>query len=473
MKNLQISSYDLVGNKFNGYDLHFDLREKGILSKQMVLYKESDDLNTVPFDFTAKDATKQLLMEKDYFTTDIVHLHLIHNILDLNYLPLMTRLKPTIITLHDPFFLSGHCIHHFDCKKWQTHCQDCPFLDAPFAIPADYTSLNFELKKQAIQNSQISAIVASKWMEDKVKESPIWKGKKIYKVPFGVNQKLFKPNNKEAICQELGIEKGSLVLMLRADDGPFKGLDIIKKALKEIQTKKKITLITVDKTGMFEGFKDRYDIKEYGWIKDDIFLAKLYQVCDLFLMPSRQETFGMMAVEAMSCGKMVLAINSLGSALKDIINSPECGLSVDEGKYSEELQRLLNTPEEIMERGEKSLKYAKRIYSKESFIENIIKVYKEVIDAHNLDNESKLILEQLKKYLKNGIPSAPLDTKDSEIPVPRKLNKFWTEDSLSRKLYRKVLPLGVRKKISGGFRVIYINAKNLIPERLRRNLLRK
>ena len=160
MKNLQISSYDLIGNKFNGHDLHLYLREKGISSKQMVLYKESTDVNTIPYPFEMKDSTRELIKNKNFYEADIVHLHLVHNIMDLNYLPLMSRLKPMVITLHDPFFFGGHCVHHFDCDKWQKHCYDCPYLNEMFRIERDYSALNFELKKNAIQNSNISAIVA-------------------------------------------------------------------------------------------------------------------------------------------------------------------------------------------------------------------------------------------------------------------------------------------------------------------------
>lgn len=470
-KNLQISSYDLIGNKFNGHDLHLYLRENGIFSQQLVFHKESDDPSTKEFDFATKDASRHLLMEKGFFTADLVHLHLVHNILDFNYLPLMTRLRPTVITLHDPFLLSGHCVHHFDCKKWQTHCQDCPYLDVPFSIPADYTALNFELKKQAIQNSQIAAIVASKWMEDKVKKSPIWKDKKVYLLPFGVNQDLFKPGDSQEVRKELGIDKNNIVLMFRADTDVFKGLDIIKKALKKLESKKKITLIIVDKEGEFEDFKDIYNIQEYGWVKDDNFLVKLYQASDIFLMPSRQETFGMMAVEAMSCGKMVLAVNSLGSALKDTINAPEVGLSVDENQYTKELQRLINNLNEIEERGEKAYEFAKKTYSKERYVNGMIGIYKEVIANHKSDAKAELILQQLKEYLTDGIPV--ISSSPSVTSNPRKLNKYWSEESLTRKLYRRLLPLSVRKFLAQGFKAVLQTLQRVLPRSVKNKLFQK
>lgn len=471
IRNLQISSYDLVGNKFNGHDLHLYLRENLIDSKQYVLYKQSDDVNTFQFDFFAKDSTKFLLQQREFYETNLLHLHLVHNILDLNYLSLITKLKPTIITLHDPFFLAGHCVHHFDCNKWQSHCKDCPYLDAIFPIEKDYSSLNFEIKKQAIQNSQITAIVASKWMENKVKQSPIWANKKVYLLPFGINQDLFKPKDKKTVRENLKIDEDNIVLMFRVNDGQFKGLDILKSALKKIQSSKKITLITVDQKGLLNEFKDKYKIMEYDWIKDDNLLTSLYQACDIFLMPSRQETFGMMAIEAMSCGKMVLAIQGEGTALADVIDSPNCGIAASEKDFTKELQRLINNPKEITQRGKKSLELAKKRYSKEIYLKGMIKIYKEVIENHKLDSDAKLIIQQLKKHM--IAEARTIEDKSPSGLITRIINNYWSEGSLSREIYRRVFSVETRKKLKSITTSSLYKIGKIVPRKIKSGIINK
>jgi hypothetical protein len=113
-------------------------------------------------------------------------------------------------------------------------------------------------------------------------------------------------------------------------------------------------------------------------------------------MPSRQEAFGAMAAEAMSCGKMVLAIN--GTSLPDVINSPDCGIAVEEKDFTFELQRLINHPMEIIERGQKSLVYAQKNYNKDIYVNRMMEIYREVIANHVFDDNAKLIFEQLKKH---------------------------------------------------------------------------
>lgn len=444
IKNLQISSYDLIGNKFNGYDLHLQLRENAIDSKQLVLVKESADINTYSYNFDAKNATKELLQQKIFTDADLIHMHLIHNIIDLNYLPIITKLKPTILSLHDPFFFGGHCVHHFDCKKWQTHCNDCPYLGELFALDKDISALNFELKKQAIQNSQISAIVASNWMKLKIEKSPIWQGKKVYLLPFGIDQKLFKPVDVKLAKENAGIQEDSNVIMFRSEKDSFKGLDVIKKALIGLKNTKNITLITVGQKKLLKEFEEKFNVIEYGWIKDDKLLASLYQTCDIFLMPSKQETFGMMAIEAMSCGKMVLSITGEGTALPETINSPICGLAPAEENFSNELQRLLKNPKEIIERSKKSLDYALKNYSKDAYVKQMMKIYEEVMMNHNMDEGAELILQQLKK-------NAFVEIKNNQIRV----------DDRSNFLEKK------RSMIKNFLLSMFIEHKDIFPKKFR------
>ena len=417
--NLQVSDYDLAGNKFNGYDLHLYLRENNIDSNYIVRNKLSDDINTFlisdldnteyinylekKFNIHALSyfETYDLIYNKLFLYSDIVHLHLIHNYMfNINLLPLMSKLKPIVWTLHDRWLLSGHCTHSFDCDKWKDKCGDCQYLDTLFKMKKDNTAFNFEIKRDIIERSNISFIVASKWMYDKVKESPICKNKRVYLIPFGINQNIFKPIDIAESKKELGIDEYSFVIMFRSDKSEFKGLDIIKKSLRYIKSRKKITLITVFEKGLLEEFKDKYKIIEYDFVKDDYQLIKLYQACDIFLMPSRQEAFGMMAIEAMSCGKTVLALE--GTALPDTINSPECGIACKEEEYTEKLQYLIDNPNELIERGKKSLEFAKENYSKEVYVERIIDVYKEVMENHKIGERYKFMLNQLDKYIKTN-----------------------------------------------------------------------
>lgn len=399
MNILQVGDNDLIGNKFNGHDLHFYLNEKGHSASHLVMNKESDDPHTHCFGiYRSQDCfTKNLFYEPLFLQSDLVHFHLVHNLkFDLNYLPVISKLKPIVWTIHDPWVLAGRCVHHFDCEKWKDYCGDCSLLDTPFQDSHDVTALNLMLKRQALQSSQLTFIVASHWMERLLREAPALSNARVHRVPFGIDQSIFHPVDVKGARAELGIGVDDIVLMFRSDKSPFKGLDLILDALKTVKSKKRISLLTVGDKGLLRGLNKQFAIHEFGWLKDDSRLAKLYQACDLFLMPSRQEAFGMMAIEAMSCGKMVLVLP--GTSLPDVINAPECGIAVEASSYANELQRLLDQLDEMRRRGDRSLLFARENYSKHVYIDRMLDVYHDAISSHRQDDGATYVLDQLKKY---------------------------------------------------------------------------
>jgi hypothetical protein len=115
-------------------------------------------------------------------------------------------------------------------------------------------------------------------------------------------------------------------------------------------------------------------------------------------MPSTHEAFGMMAIEAMSCGVPVISLK--GTSLEKVTNAPECGICVEETNFAYELKKLISDKDELKARAIKSLEFARENYSIEKYINGMIEIYKDVIKNHQtLNEEESLLLSQLKKYI--------------------------------------------------------------------------
>jgi glycosyltransferase involved in cell wall biosynthesis len=461
--NLQISSRDLVGNKFNGHDLHLYLNERGVYSEQLVWVKESNDNKTYTIsrsdtgvenirkffiklhekyslDSICNIITYDILYSRKFLETDVVHYHLINDhFFDLQLLPLLTRLKPTVWTLHDPWVLGGHCVHHFDCQKWQQNCYDCPYLKTHFPLKKDNSALNFSLKKAAILNSNFDVIVASKWMEEKVKKSPMFIGKKVHKIPFGINQNVFKPLNKSECKKQFGVGDETIVLTFRYDESEFKGLDFIFYLLDHLNTTKKIHLFILGYHGNMAKSKYKFSHSFFSWVKDDKLLAKIYSATDLFLMPSKMETFGMMAIEAMSCKTLPIVID--GTALTEIVGAPEVGIVTKKTKesFAEIVNYYINHDAERLAKSSQCFSYAKGRYSYKKYVDNIAKIYEKVIKDHKLEKEDVNLLSQLKKNM-------AVDSDNS--------NKVYARDQLSA--------------ISKLFFMIFYKLDKFIPSKMRK-----
>ena len=104
--------------------------------------------------------------------------------------------------------------------------------------------------------------------------------------------------------------------------------------------------------------------------------------CDIFSLPSWQEGFGVVYLEAMAHGKPVIGCQEEG--IEDVIAHGKNGLLVkprDIDSLVEALDFLLSHPEEAQAMGERARKLVLENYTWEKNAEKTIKVYEEVLNA--------------------------------------------------------------------------------------------
>ena len=315
-----------------------------------------------------------------YKEADLLHLHIIHSgYLSLLALPGMTRQKPTVWTLHDPWAMTGHCVYPFDCTRWQTGCGECPNLKTPLPLYTDRTGLLFKYKRHVYSKSKFEVIVASQWMLNMVQASPLFEGVRVHHVPFGLNLEFFSPVAAPNARKRFGIPDNALVICFRSELGDFKGLLYIIEVLERISCDQPICLLTFDKKGLLERFANRFQLVELGWSHDEALMRDAFVAADIFLMPSTAEAFGVMAIEAMACGKPVISFE--GTSLPEVTFAPDVGVSVpmkDAEALFHALQRLIDHPEERLERGRKSRLIAEKHYDAETQADRLAEIYRMV-----------------------------------------------------------------------------------------------
>jgi glycosyltransferase involved in cell wall biosynthesis len=411
MKILQLGNIDTEGARFNGADLHRQLLKRGIDSQLCVWEKRTDDNKTWQLvDFRRrkvihrafKNIEKRLSVQsvcypfafslpfdERFRSVDIVHYHLIHTgYFSLASLPLLSRLKPSVWTIHDPWAITGHCIHPYDCEKWRSGCGECPRLETHIAMKKDRTAFMWKTKRMAYRASHIDVVVASKWMFNMIRQSPLLTGSRLHLVPFGLDLNVFRPSDTQKAKRQLGVFPGSVVITFRATDIEYKGLSFIKECLHRLKTDHPICLLTFNDRGLVDEFRGRYQIIDLGWVHDESLAATAYNATDIFLMPSTAEAFGMMAIEAMACGKPVIVFD--GTALADVTFAPQGGLAVpyrDTDALLRAMERLVNKPEERLQLGRNALDLARQHYDLRSYVDKMVDLYRDVISRRRAEGQ--------------------------------------------------------------------------------------
>jgi glycosyltransferase involved in cell wall biosynthesis len=404
MNILQVSSTDLIGQRFNGQYISQYFNKQGHQSTHLVWTKEGDDPNThemipIPGVRTFEKVMARvedhlsirgvlhpssflLSREKAFKASDVVHYHLLQwpNYFSTLALPSLTQQKPSVWTIHDFYAMTGRCVYPFDCERWKTGCGKCPYLKTAFKMKRDHTALMWKIKNWSYKRSQLSLIAASEFMKKRIEQSPLLNRFPIYHVPFGVDLNEFKPGDSSYYKRILGIDEDEVVIAFRAAPGEFKGFDYITKALAAITPRKKVCLLTFNVPGLMEELRYKYKIVDLGWVNDSELTKAAYQATDFFLMPSTQEAFGMMAMEAMAFGKPVVVFE--GTSLPEVVGGSEIGIVIKQSvaELAQAIHHLIDSPSDLKERGVKSREFAVKNYDLQLHLDRLLKVYQKTIE---------------------------------------------------------------------------------------------
>lgn len=152
----------------------------------------------------------------------------------------------------------------------------------------------------------------------------------------GVNTKAFSPgqDRKQEISQRLQIDLSATWILFVGTLAEYKGIDILIRSLRRLidSGEQAIALIIgdgPDREALIElrdslGLEDK--VRFLGSIPN-VDLPPYINSCDVFVLPSRRESFGIAAVEAMACAKPVVATRVGG--LQEIIDDNQNGLIVE------------------------------------------------------------------------------------------------------------------------------------------------
>lgn len=407
IKVVQINSGDLIGRRFNGYDLQPYLKEHNIDSTQLVYWNKQSDAPFVSkaFNYPGNRIITRGFMKleqklsiharlqphswtlpyhKKVREADIAHLHIIHDgYFSLSALPFLARRKPIVWTWHDPWPMTGHCIYPMDCARWTHGCGSCPDLTLPFAMLEDKTAAQFAWKKEVYAKTRVEIVVASDWMREMVSRSPLAKDFNVTTIPFGLDLDRYKPGDKAAARARLGVIPGRPVVFLRSSSTPFKGLSEFVRAIELLEPTLQLCIISLQEIGHFDHFIGRHQIIEFGWSNDEDLLLDAYTACDFFAMPSMAEAFGLMAIEAMACARPVLSFE--GTSLPGITFSPTAGLSVPKGDVAElarAIEWLARNPKECEQRGTRARTLAEQHYDIRDQARLTANFYKRVLSEY-------------------------------------------------------------------------------------------
>ncbi|SCX91392.1 Glycosyltransferase involved in cell wall bisynthesis [Lachnospiraceae bacterium XPB1003] len=409
MNIVEINYTDLDGHIFNGYDLMDYLNGRGHNVWQVVRKKKSNNSKVIEvgYDWIVHEQIREL--ERKYRVenilfpygklineleiikkADVLHFHILHNdFVSLFDYPNLFNGRRTVWTIHDPWILTGGCIHPLSCNGWTDNCNKCDELPVNIYHTNRVRTVEMKMIKERVWK-QISPniIVSSSFMEKRLAESPMTKHiTNVYKIPFGIKQKDYGNKKQLDDIKNTIHSKKRLALGFRVSNDKNKGCDYLFEALRKISLEDRIKLIAVGVGTIPEDIKLTYEVLELGWCQEEQMQA-FWNEIDLFIMPSLAETFGLMAIESMASYVPVICFES--TSVADITESPRVGMAVkwrSSEALGEGIKKLVENRDDIIKRAFAGRKISEEKYTFEEYAKKHERLFESIV----IENRYKCI----------------------------------------------------------------------------------
>ena len=309
------NSSDIFCNQNSFNKFFWNLKKK--ISRNLKFIFKSKNKNTHTLSFFNSNILSQI----DKYDPDIINIHWIGN--EFISLKQISKIqKPIIWTLHDMWLYSG--AEHYTTEQ--------RFIDGYNKKNRNKDESGFDInrwvwnRKKKYITKKIKIISTSDWQYQNSKKSFLLKNNDNYKIPLPIDLSIWKPTVKKDARNDLKWSNNKIYFLFGFSDysrRDIKGLDIALDLFDKFNKVNNGNCIL----NIFGDIKKKYLNKEnvnvLGSIKKPSELKRIYSASDLLINPSRLESFGQIALEALACGLPILINKNTGT--NDLILCDEMG----------------------------------------------------------------------------------------------------------------------------------------------------
>lgn len=321
-------------------------------------------------------ATRRLLRRLEAFKPDVIHLHNLH-CWYVNLPMLFGYIKkhdiPVVWTFHDCWPITGHCPHFAlsGCEKWKTGCHGCSaYRRYPQCLFDDSKAMWRRKKKWFTGVKNLTVVTPSQWLADLVKQSYL-RDYPVKVIHNGIDLNTFRPTDSD-FRQRHRCQEQFLLLGVAFDWNHSKGPDVFIELSKRLPERFRIVLVgtneELDKTLP----ESVISIHRTASAQE---LAEIYTAADLFVNPTREDTYPTVNMEALACGTPVLTFRTGGSPE---IPDNTCGCTVPTDDIDALEQEILRIAKDKPYPAEACLQRAAGFHKNDRFVE-YIQLYRQLI----------------------------------------------------------------------------------------------
>ncbi|MEZ0256605.1 MAG: glycosyltransferase, partial [Chthoniobacter sp.] len=329
----------------------------------------------------ANDDAPRIISELAVFRPDVVHCHSFYGNLEYGFLATVSNLYPTCFTVHDPRPIGGMDTVCWTCERngW---CLRCPLVNTGikkvFGNP--YLRRRWQKKRvHAACRQDLVVVSPSQWMLGRLRGQELGRFRCV-NIPNGVDLDHFSPMG--ANRDKFGLPKGKPILLHLAWHAGKRGInerkglpDLAEAFLEYIIPSFPDAILAV----AGEAFVPNHpSVVPLGMI-EQVDIPALFSAVDVYVAPTLADNFPYTVLEAMACGKPVVA-SRFGGIPEQVIEG-ETGWLFPPGNpqaMAEAICRVIGDPAQAAEMGAAGRKRVEKMFGLDTFVSAYETLFREM-----------------------------------------------------------------------------------------------
>ena len=306
--------------------------------------------------FSMAQLPEPTILDWKSLDADIAHLHWISFFADYpSFFGSIPNSVPIVWTLHDMNAFTGGCHYTNGCSRFKYGCGTCPQVTN--SQPKDVSRSTFKVKQTALRSKNIHVITPSDWMGQQAMSSDVWPDQaSFHTIRYGLDLEVFRPLDKKAARQELGIESDAVLIAFGAEDvnNKRKGIQHLLPALANLKTDHNVECVMFG-SGEIVSAPGLPHIHQLGYVESETRQARIYSAADIVVVPSREDNQPQVGLESMACGTPVVGFDAGG--IPEYVRDGTTGLIAshgDEDHLADQLSCLVDNPEARLTMGQQA-----------------------------------------------------------------------------------------------------------------------
>jgi glycosyltransferase involved in cell wall biosynthesis len=320
-------------------------------------------------------------MQAVFDSSDLIHLHWVVGMLDLEHAVEAIGDKPVVWTLADMNAFTGGCHYSEGCEEFKRECRSCPLLGGQ----SDLAHQVWRRKKAAYEKIRnLHIICPSRWIAERVSASSLLGDRPIHHIPNAFPVERFSETNKLVARLRLGLPLNKKLILFGADalGNKRKGGEVFGDALMQLEKLSQSHDVMVI---LFGNSTTPLPLpsRSLGYVSDDLRLALIYSAADVFVSPSDEDSGPMTVGESMLCGTPVVSFK-VGIAL-ELIDHEKTGYLANRGDPADLAKGILwalnADRKESLARAQRCRARATRFHDPEQAAKRHIEVYEQSLNS--------------------------------------------------------------------------------------------